>query len=231
MKSVRPARSGPHGTLKRYYKRLFSAYGPQHWWPADTPFEVMVGAILTQNTAWTNVERAVANLKKENALTPEGLKRLPLSALARLIRPAGYFNVKAKRLKAFIRFLYKGFDGDLDRMFKTPTPILREQLLGVWGVGPETADSMLLYAARRPVFVVDAYTQRVLVRHELAPAETNYAGTQRQLMDGLPQDVKYYNEYHALLVRVGKQHCGTKPRCDGCPLSPELPPRGPITYR
>ena len=190
-----------------------------HWWPAQTPFEVIVGAILTQNTAWVNVERAIANLRRERMLAPRALEAAPLPKLAGLVRPSGYFRQKAKKLKAFVRFLRRDYGASLARMFRTPTAELRERLLRVHGIGPETADSILLYAGNHLVFVVDAYTKRILLRHRLASEKAGYEEVQRLFESSLPRDPKLYNEYHALLVNVGKNWCRPQgPRCDECPL-------------
>lgn len=201
------------------YNKLYKHFGPRHWWPADTPFEVIVGAILTQNTAWSNVERALANLKKEGLLTPKKLYNLDVKRLAQLIRPAGYFNIKSARLKEFLKFLFKRHNGSLKNMFSCGTADLRQQLLAVKGIGPETADSILLYAANKPVFVVDAYTKRIFSRHNLIGNKADYDEVQRLFMDKLPRSRKLYNEYHALIVELGKNICKTKPRCDICPLT------------
>lgn len=210
--------------LSRYYDALFSALGPRNWWPAKTRFEVIVGAILTQNTAWVNVERAMENLRREKMLSVRSMERAELGKLARLVRPSGYFRQKAKKLKAFTQFLRVQFGGSLSRMLRTPTGRLREQLLAVHGIGPETADSILLYAGGHTVFVVDAYTRRILERHALAPAELPYEELQSLLETSLPRDAQLYNEFHALIVEAGKRWCRTKnPRCDQCPLRPFLP--------
>lgn len=209
--------------LPLFYETLTQALGPMHWWPAKTPFEVIVGTILTQNTAWVNVERAIANLRRERLLTPRGLERVPLGRLARLVRPSGYFRQKAKKLKAFVRFLRERFGGSLERMFRTPTAELREQLLGVHGIGPETADSILLYAGNHPIFVVDAYTKRILLRHGLAGEMAGYEEIRDLFESALPRDARLFNEFHALLVNVGKNWCRAKnPRCSECPLGPYL---------
>ncbi len=211
-------------TLLRYYHTLHRALGPQHWWPARTPFEVIVGAILTQSTAWVNVERAIANLRREQLLTPRALERVPLGKLARLVKPSGYFRQKAKKLKAFVRFLRVEYRGSLKRMFATATAELREKLLRVHGIGPETADSILLYAGSHPVFVVDAYTKRILARHALLGENAGYEETRALFEANLPRDARLFNEYHALLVQVGKHWCRTRtPRCHECPLEPFLP--------
>ena len=204
--------------LSRYYRRLLEDYGPQHWWPAETRFEVVIGAILTQNTAWTNVERAIANLKRERLMTPEALHRVSTRRLAGVIRPSGAFNIKAGRLKAFVRFLMEHYQGDWDRMLQEPVEVLRPRLLSVKGIGPETADSILLYAEGVAIFVIDAYTRRVLDRHRLVSHRASYDQLQRFFMDHLSAKANVYNEYHALLVKVGKEHCKRRPICAGCPL-------------
>jgi endonuclease-3 related protein len=209
-------------TLTGIYRRLLAAYGPQSWWPADSPLEVMIGAVLTQNTAWPSVEKAVANLKSHGLLSVEALDRIPREELAPLIRPAGYFRLKARRLKNLIDLISGAYGGDLDRMAMVGTPELREALLTVNGIGPETADSILLYAFRRPVFVVDAYTLRVMSRHGLIGREAAYHEIQELFMEHLTRDEAIFNEYHALLVRVGKRHCRRSPSCPGCPLEPLL---------
>lgn len=202
----------------RIYGALFDAFGPQHWWPGETPFEVIVGAILTQNTAWGNVERAIANLKSAGLLSVDGLSRAPRRKIARLVRPSGYFNQKAVKLKAFIDFLHNGYGGSLDRMARERTPMLRRRLLDVHGIGPETADSILLYAFGRPVFVVDAYTKRIFGRHGLIPEDTPYHDVQRFITARVPKSVRLYNEFHALIVRLGKDFCRKTPKCEQCPL-------------
>ncbi len=204
--------------LPRIYGALFKTFGPQHWWPGETPFEVIVGAILTQNTAWGNVELAIANLKAAKLLSVAELTRAPGRRIARLVRPSGYFNQKAIKLKAFTDFLHNEFGGSLDRMAHERTPALRRKLLAVHGIGPETADSILLYAFGKPVFVVDAYTIRVLSRHNLIPENTPYHDVQRFITAHVPKSVRLYNEFHALLVRLGKDFCRKTPRCDACPL-------------
>ncbi|MBI2878239.1 MAG: endonuclease III domain-containing protein [Candidatus Rokubacteria bacterium] len=228
-----PAR-GPRRRRRRrlvgLYQALRDAFGPQHWWPARSAFEVVVGAILTQNTAWANVERAIANLRAAGALSPQALRDLPLPELARLVRPSGYFNIKARRLRAFIAHLWRRHDGDLRRMLRQPADRLRAELLAIPGIGPETADSILLYAAGRPVFVVDAYTRRILARHRLVPPRIDYEALRAFFEGHLPHDPALFNEYHALLVRVGKEFCRARPRCEACPLRFDLrgrPPRRP----
>ena len=210
--------------LERYYRALYSATGPQHWWPGRTPFEVIVGAILTQNTAWSNVERAIANLRRERLLTPLALERVHRRRLEGLIRSSGYFRQKARKLKEFVRFLKVEYRGSLKRMFRTPTEELRERLLAVHGIGPETADSILLYAGEHRVFVVDAYTKRILARHGLASEKASYQEVRALFETSLPADTALYNEFHGLIVNVGKNWCRTKnPRCEECPLQPFLP--------
>ncbi len=210
--------------LKTIYRALYSAYGPQHWWPGDTPFEVMVGAVLTQNTAWANVEKAIANLKRDRLLTVSRLNDTPGRRLASLIRPSGYFNIKARRLKSLTAFVVGRYRGSLKRMFSDDPRGLREGLLGVNGIGPETADSILLYAANRPYFVVDAYTKRVFSRHGFISEKAVYHEVQRLFMENLHADPRLYNEYHALIVRVGKERCKkSRPFCNGCPLEEFLP--------
>jgi endonuclease-3 related protein len=209
-------------TLTEIYRRLLAAYGPQHWWPADSPLEVMIGAVLTQNTAWHAVEKAMANLKSRGLLSVQALRRIPQEELAPLLRPAGYFRLKTRRLKNLISLVSGAYGGDLERMAIAGTPELREALLKVNGIGPETADSILLYAFRRPVFVVDAYTLRVMSRHGLIGSEATYHGLQELFLEHLAEDEVIFNEYHALLVRVGKAHCRRTPLCPECPLEPLL---------
>ena len=205
--------------LGRIYQKLYSYFGPQHWWPAQSPFEVMVGAILTQNTNWGNVERAIGNLKERRVLFPRGLYGLPQRELAGLIRPAGYYNIKAKRLREFLNFFFKEYAGSTKKMLITDTRRLREQLLCVKGIGPETADSILLYALEKPVFVVDAYTKRIFSRHKFFSEGAGYEEVQRLFTRHLKKDIRLFNEYHALIVRSGKDFClKNKPRCAVCPL-------------
>lgn len=204
--------------LQDTYGRLYSAYGPQHWWPADTPFEVIVGAILVQSAAWGNVETAIGNLTAAGALSPERLRAIPEDELATLIRPCGYFNAKARKLKALVELLDERFGGDLELLLGTPTSELRSLLLATHGIGPETADSILLYAAGQPVFVVDAYARRIFSRLGFVPDGDAYGAWQAMFMDTLPPDAAMFNEYHALIVRHGKERCRRRPLCDGCPL-------------
>jgi endonuclease-3 related protein len=206
------------GLLIDIYNTLFNAFGPQHWWPGDTAFEVAIGAILTQNTNWGNVERAIQNLKKEKVLNSKALNEMQHKKLASLIRPAGYFNIKAKRLKNFLAYLSNHYSGSMKKMKAEDLHDLREELLSVNGIGPETADSILLYALDKPVFVIDAYTKRVLTRHNLVPEKATYHEMQELFQNNISPDVRLYNEYHALFVMVGKDYCKPKPKCSGCPL-------------
>lgn len=236
-----------------YYRTLIAAWGPQHWWPARTRFEVIVGAYLVQNTAWTNVERALRRLRSSGLLNPEGIRRTPLPRLQAIIRPAGYFRQKTHRLKTFVVFLDQHYGGSLIRMFAQPAEELRQQLLALDGVGPETADSILLYAGQHPVFVVDAYTRRILDRHHILPAATKYEeirafcerslaqlrtgnwqpGTDLQPAAHSPSPMsraprsslaQVYNDMHGLLVAVGKSYClKSKALCENCPLQKFLP--------
>ena len=205
--------------LMDMFDRLLSHFGPQSWWPAETPLEVMIGAILTQNTNWTNVEKAISNLKKEGLISLQHLISLSAADLAQFIRPAGYYNIKAKRLLNLLQFIADHYEGDLTRLFDEDTRTMREALLSVNGVGHETADSIVLYAAHRPVFVVDAYTHRILARHDMAPEEATYHDIQSLFMDHLPEDPALYNEFHALIVLTGKNYCRKTPRCSECPLN------------
>ena len=210
--------------IKSIYRNLFRAFGPQHWWPGESPFEVAVGAILTQNTNWGNVERAIGNLKSANGLNATTLAEMSAQRLADLIRPAGYFNIKAKRLKAFLHFLVTRYGASMKRMATRNAGDLREELLSVHGIGPETADSILLYAVGRPVFVIDAYTKRVLSRHGIMDHNRSYEEFQELFHATIPRDVRLFNEYHALFVKVGKEYCKPRPRCAECPLRELLLP-------
>ncbi len=202
------------------YRQLSAARGPQHWWPAETPFEVVVGAILTQNTTWTAVERAVGALKAQGAMTPLGLWKLPVDRLAELIRPTGYFNAKAKKLHAFLELLFGEFGGDLDALFALDTPDLRTKLLATHGFGPETADATILYAANKPSFVIDAYTRRLVGRMGIAVEPDTYEGWRAAFEAALPPDVRYWNELHALLDEQAADVCRKRaPRCGECVLS------------
>lgn len=211
-------------SLRAVYARLFKRYGPQAWWPGDTPFEIMVGAVLTQNTAWTNVERAMANLLAAASLDPEAIAGMAAVRLAALIRPAGYFNVKAGRLQNFCRWYIA--EGEYAALAALDTAALRHRLLAVNGVGPETADDILLYAFDRPVFVIDAYTRRIFSRLGLVGGDEDYETLRRFFETGLKRDVPLYNEYHALIVHHGKDVCKSKPLCAACCLAPTCPKNG-----
>jgi len=204
--------------LMRIYQTLYQAYGPRHWWPGETSFEVMVGAILTQNTSWRNVEKAIQKLKGKGVLNPEGIHHLKRSELARLIKSSGYYRIKTDRLKSFIDFLFEEYDGNIKKMGRERLGELREKLLGVKGIGPETADSILLYGLKKPIFVVDAYTRRILSRHGIISEKASYEEVQKVFMDYLPRDEKLFNEYHAFFVYLGKTVCKKIPRCDRCPI-------------
>ncbi len=205
--------------LDEYFHSLFTVLGPQHWWPGRTAFEVVVGAILTQNTAWRNVEAAIGNLRRERLLSSAAIEAVPLRRLERLVRPSGYFRQKARKLKAFCAFLRNQYRGSLKRMFAAPTTVLREQLLGIWGIGPETADSILLYAGEHPVFVVDAYTKRLLARHGWADETQTYEDVRWMFERQFPGETKRFNEFHALIVQAGKRFCRkSEPNCSECPL-------------
>jgi len=208
------------------YHKLHRHFGPRHWWPADTAFEVIVGAILTQNTAWSNVEKAIDNLKKAGALTPKKFFGIKTDRLARLIKPAGYYNIKAKRLKSFMEFLFTEYNGSVANLLKEKPSTLRQRLLAVKGVGPETADSIILYAANKPVFVVDAYTKRIFSRHGFIKPDFSYDAVQEFFTRSLPRRTKLFNEYHALIVETGKNFCRSKPKCSECPLKTLFPFKG-----
>jgi endonuclease-3 related protein len=205
--------------LRGIYRRLLTRYGPQHWWPAREPFEVIIGAILTQSTAWTNVEKAIANLKTTGKLNPEGLRGLSDKELSDLIRPCGYYNVKACRLKALLKWLREYCNDDLERLFQSDIEDLRGRFLDIHGIGEETADAIILYAGNKPVFVVDAYTRRIIDRLGFKPEDLSYAGYQRLFTGNLPADTRLFNEYHALLVRHAKEVCRKKPLCRYCCLN------------
>ncbi|NLV40280.1 MAG: endonuclease III domain-containing protein [Candidatus Hydrogenedentes bacterium] len=202
-------------------------YGPTGWWPGDTPFEVAVGAILTQNTAWTNVEKAIAHLKAARLLSPRALLAADLAAVEAALRPSGYFRQKTERVLLFCQWLTDRFGGSMRRMAAEPLAPLRAELLALRGIGPETADDILLYACEKPVFVVDAYTRRILGRHGIAPHNLPYEEMRALFEGALPADVALFKEYHGLIVWTGKDFCRTQPRCAGCPLAPLLPRGGP----
>ncbi len=207
--------------LMEFYRTLYGVFGPQHWWPGETPLEIAVGAILTQNTNWGNVEKAISNLKQKGMLNADALYEISPEELARLIRPSGYNNVKAKRLKYFSEYLVEGYGGNIDNLIERNTGSLRQELLHIHGIGEETADSILLYALNRPVFVIDAYTRRVLSRHNLMEYRRPYGDFQNLIHASIDRDVGLFNEFHALFVKVGKHYCRTRPLCNGrqpCPL-------------
>ncbi len=205
--------------VEHIYKRLYDHFGPQNWWPGETPFEVIIGAVLTQNTNWKNVERAIGNLKGVGLLSFARLSELPVALLAEYIRPAGYYNIKAGRLRNLFAMIRETYNSSMEEMLADSTDSLRRNLLSVKGIGPETADSILLYAANRPVFVVDTYTHRILSRHDLICEDFGYDEIQEFFMDHLDPDPSLFNEFHALLVCAGKEFCKkSKPRCSDCPL-------------
>jgi len=204
--------------LAAIYDALLAHFGHRNWWPGETPFEVVVGAILTQNTAWKNVELAISNLKGRGLLTPKRLYEADISTLAELIKPTGYFNQKAKKLKAFSDFLSDNYNGSLEALFSQNAEELRRELLGVWGIGYETADSIILYAANKLTFVIDAYTKRILVRKGIVDEGASYEYMKQLFERNLPEDVELYNDYHAQLVALGKNICRPRPTCDACPI-------------
>lgn len=210
--------ANPGRYLRRMYDLLNAYFGDLHWWPADSAFEVVVGAILTQNTAWHNVTLAISKLKDADLLTPEGLDRVEPERLAGLIRSAGYYRIKTERLKAFVCFLKAEYGGSLCRLAAEGTDALRIRMLQVRGIGEETADSILLYACQKPVFVVDAYTKRILSRHAVVNEQARYLDVQSLFMSSLPLDVPLYNQFHALFVQTGKEFCRKEKRCQACPL-------------
>jgi endonuclease III related protein len=198
---------------------MFERFGPQHWWPGDGPFEMMVGAVLTQNTSWTNVEKAINNLSRMNWLTVEAIHEISKKKLAEGIRPAGYYNIKAARLKNLVNMLMERYEGNISGLFDEGTDVQREALLSVKGIGPETADSIILYAAKKPVFVIDAYTYRIMNRHNMVDEQVSYDEMQELFMSNLEPDHELYNEFHALIVKTGKLYCRKTPKCDDCPLN------------
>jgi endonuclease-3 related protein len=204
--------------LLRIYDLLNGYFGNLHWWPAEGPFEVMVGAVLTQNTAWINVEKAITALKEKQLLSPRAIDRIDEETLAGIIRPSGYYHVKAKRLKALVRFFLEEYSGNIETMSAEELPSLREKLLAIRGVGPETADSILLYACHKPVFISDTYTRRILQRHRLIPEDADGDQIREMFMTHLSHDASLFNQFHALFVYTGKTFCRAKPKCDPCPL-------------
>jgi len=205
-------------SLMEIYNLLLSSFGPQNWWPAETELEMMVGAVLTQNTSWNNVEKAILNLKEKSLLSIQNLSQIPSSLLAEYIRPSGYYNLKAKRLKNLINCIVDKYNGDITTLFSLDTETIREELLMVKGIGLETADSIVLYGAERPLFVVDTYTHRIVTRHGLIEEEAGYNDLQSFFMDNLSHDVDLFKEFHALIVKTGKDFCRKKPSCSECPL-------------
>ncbi len=224
-------RAGPtRRTLEAYFRRMARHYGPTGWWPGESPFEVAVGAILTQNTAWRNVEQAIANLKRAGLLDPHAILACEPDALEQALRPSGYFRVKAQRLRSFCRHLADAYSGSMERLAQRSLHELRAELLGIHGIGPETADDILLYACGHPVFVVDAYTRRIFARHGLVPDDIGYEELRAAFESRLPADVPMFKEYHGLIVYVGKDFCRGKPNCAACPLGPTLPKNRPLPF-
>lgn len=215
-------------TLRDYYARLTAHHGPTGWWPGDTPFEIALGAILTQNTAWTNVEKAIVNLKRARLMSPRAILAAEVPALEAALRPSGYFRQKARRVRLFCHHLVDHYGGSMARMARRPLPDLRQELLALHGIGPETADDILLYACGHPVFVVDAYTRRIFSRHGLVPHDIKYETLRAFFEQNLEADVHTFKEYHATIVWTAKDFCRTRPNCDGCPLQPTLKPGQPL---
>lgn len=213
---------GQTSQLHDLYARMAARFGPTHWWPGDSPFEIALGAILTQNTAWTNVEKAIANLKAAALLSPTAILDADVESLETALRPSGYFRQKAIRVHGFCEHLMTRYGGDFARMAARPLHELRPELLALHGIGPETADDILLYACGLPVFVVDTYTKRILSRHGLVPPNIGYEHLRAYFEDRLAQDVAMFQEYHGLIVFTAKDFCRTRPRCEGCPLQPLL---------
>jgi len=204
--------------LLEIYRKLLNHFGKQNWWPADSEFEMIVGAILTQCTSWKNVERVMENMKAKELINPEHMMEIDRENLRRIIKPVGYYNSKTEKLKAFVEFLYSKYNGDLYDFLAQPLPLLRKQLLSIYGIGPETADSIILYAANKPSFVVDAYTVRIFSRLGFIDKDTNYDKLKRFFEENLPRDVELYKEYHALIDELGKNFCRKEPYCKKCPL-------------
>ncbi len=207
--------------LMRIYELMREAFGHRKWWPGDTAFEIMIGAILTQNASWANVEKALHNLKTEDMLSPEGIRDADLERLAELVKPSRYYNQKAIKLKDFVEwFLAPPYKGSAPRLKRRPAGELRDELLSIRGIGPETADDILCYALDKPVFVVDAYTRRAFHRLGFLREDASYDETRRLFMENLPEDLELFNDYHAQIVHLGQMHCRPKPICEGCPLKP-----------
>ena len=204
------------------YTLMLNYFGNLNWWPGETEFEVIIGAILTQNTSWTNVEKSISLIKNNGLMNPESIYELHVDELAKLVRSSGYFNQKAKKIKHFLSFFYDKYKFDMDIMKSVPVDVMREQLLAINGIGPETADSILLYALSKPVFVVDAYTKRIFSRHGFIEKNASYHEVQAFFETHLDKDEPLFNEYHALIVNTGKYFCGTKPKCENCPLRETL---------
>ena len=215
-------------TLRQFYGLMSAHHGKTHWWPGDTPFEICIGAILTQNTAWTNVEKAIINLKREKLLAPRALLAADTETVESALRPSGYFRQKAVRVRLFCQHLVDHYGGSVARMAKRPLAELRPELLALNGIGPETADDILLYACGRPVFVVDAYTRRIFSRHGLVPGDIKYEALRAFFEENLVGDVDYFKEYHGLIVWTGKDYCKTRPNCAGCPLQGTLKRGQPV---
>lgn len=223
-RAAQPLGVGPGEVLEAFYEELLRQFGPQRWWPARTRLEVILGAILTQNTTWQNAARAISSLRDAGLLRWPRLRQASVSQLESCVRPAGYFRQKARAIHAFVEWLSTTHHGSLDMLFRQPPQRARAQLLALRGLGPETADAILLYAGKLPFFVADTYTRRILARHNLISPEDSYAATQEFLQQYLPPDEGLYNEFHALLVETGKRHCKRKAaQCQGCPLEPFLP--------
>jgi endonuclease-3 related protein len=216
---LKVSKSFPEPEVNKIYKLLYNYYGTQNWWPADSEFEVIVGAVLTQNTSWRNVEKVITNLKKKKLLHAKRLEQLSVSELGKLIRSSGFYRVKSRRLKAMVDFLIHRYSGRIDNLKKQALSVLRLELLNIYGIGEETADSILLYALDKPVFVVDAYTKRIFSRHGYFNPDEPYTTIQEFFSRNLPKSVKIYNEYHALLVRLAKDYCQKKPLCSTCPIN------------
>ena len=215
-------------TLHRYYDLMADHFGPTNWWPGDSDFEIAVGAILTQNTAWRNVEKALANLTSENLLSPRAILDCGEARLEMALKPSGFFRVKARRLTSFCAFLVEGYGGSMGRLAEQPLDTLRAELLGVHGIGPETADDIILYACEQPVFVVDAYTRRILSRHGHVRPEIGYEDLRALFEKHLDKNVALYKDYHGQIVRTGNTYCRATPKCESCPLAPTLRRGQPI---